>query len=1146
MRNFTSCLLAFFTVFLLFPAKGKAQVFQLLPADITTIANGSAASILKQNAIVKIQQIGVTGTSGSYVELNNSNPTPVLNAPGSDAITIESLGDITSLTLKYSSNGAATTTNPYVGYSPTISSMGSATVAISSCQMTAGILGTTQTTVVYTVPAGTRFIILARGKACDATAANTISCRVSQIDVGYNAGTPPSVTTTSAAATGGSTGTATGNISDGGTTAVSASGFCYGTSLNPTLSDGVASTLPVTTSGSFTLPISGLSAGTLYHVRAYATNGAGTVYGSDQTFTTNAVPTLNVNPATLAFGEVYQNTSSEKTYTISGGFLTGAPGNIAINAPSGFEVSLTSGTGFGSSVNVPYSSATLASTVIYVRFSPTGVAAYNGGILNAGGGDSKSVTVSGMGVLNKTGDYMSKASTGWDLPATWNKWDGAAWVASGDFPNSSTASVTIDGFNVTGSSSSKSCANLTLQNGGTYKTANTVKLPFYIKVYGTTVLVNSGCQMGSSDANQGDAADGLSIDYIGTGSKPTLTIAGGGAINVSRLRTNTAGTTIIVNTNMSLNYHGGSNFGNAASFYTVAGDGNTLTVNAGKTLTFAPWAAYSDIASSHTSGTFSQTFNIDGTLTFMPGNPVPDTVAASRVGWHSSGYMSLGIVAGKFINLNVGSTGTVNVTELYPNGTLANNNPGVGIVTGIDIAAGGILNVTGVADLRNPGQTITGGGTFNLGTIANLRIGSDNGISASDATGSIQTAIRVFPTTADYLYEGANGQQTGNGLPGTVASLTIDNSAGVALSGSVTAVDSLKLIDGNLLTGPYTITTKTVIGGTASSYVVTDGSGTLKINNVGASPVTFPVGPTTTLYNPAIIANSGTPDNFAVGTSTVAPNYIGGTGPSVNAAWYISEAVAGGSNATITTQWNASQEPAGFTSNKNQAFLFHSDGYGATGTVTPQDITGLYTITASGFTEFSPFGVGSSPSILPIVLAYFKGNKVNAGNALSWSVNCTSARISMEIERSADGRKFGSIATINADRVRCAQPFDLVDTHPLKGTNYYRLKMIDVDGKLSYSAVIAIINGDKGFEIVGLYPTIVNSSAFLSISTSKSGKIQTVITDLSGRTIRSATVTVNAGSNLVPVESNTLAAGAYQLTIYADGVLAGTVRFVKQ
>jgi hypothetical protein len=44
--------------------------------------------------------------------------------------------------------------------------------------------------------------------------------------------------------------------------------------------------------------ISGLSASTTYHFRIVATNGGGTRYGSDQTFTTTGPPSGTTNPAT--------------------------------------------------------------------------------------------------------------------------------------------------------------------------------------------------------------------------------------------------------------------------------------------------------------------------------------------------------------------------------------------------------------------------------------------------------------------------------------------------------------------------------------------------------------------------------------------------------------------------------------------------------------------------------------------------------------------------------------------------------------------------------------------------------------------------------------------------------------------------------
>ncbi|PIS29553.1 MAG: hypothetical protein COT43_03570 [Candidatus Marinimicrobia bacterium CG08_land_8_20_14_0_20_45_22] len=70
-------------------------------------------------------------------------------------------------------------------------------------------------------------------------------------------------------------------ISDGGS-AVTARGVCWSTGQTPTVSD--SKTTDGTGTGSFTSEITGLTAGTTYYVRAYATNSVGTSYGSAKLF----------------------------------------------------------------------------------------------------------------------------------------------------------------------------------------------------------------------------------------------------------------------------------------------------------------------------------------------------------------------------------------------------------------------------------------------------------------------------------------------------------------------------------------------------------------------------------------------------------------------------------------------------------------------------------------------------------------------------------------------------------------------------------------------------------------------------------------------------------------------------------------------
>ena len=93
--------------------------------------------------------------------------------------------------------------------------------------------------------------------------------------------------TTSAVVTTSTTATTGGVITDEGTSPVTARGVCWATTANPTISD--SKTSDGTGTGSFTSTITGLTPGTLYHVRAYATSADGTGYGADVQFSTSSL-----------------------------------------------------------------------------------------------------------------------------------------------------------------------------------------------------------------------------------------------------------------------------------------------------------------------------------------------------------------------------------------------------------------------------------------------------------------------------------------------------------------------------------------------------------------------------------------------------------------------------------------------------------------------------------------------------------------------------------------------------------------------------------------------------------------------------------------------------------------------------------------
>ncbi len=187
---------------------------------------------------------------------------------------------------------------------------------------------------------------------------------------------------------------------------------------------------------------------------------------------------------------------------------------------------------------------------------------------------------------------------------------------------------------------------------------------------------------------------------------------------------------------------------------------------------------------------------------------------------------------------------------------------------------------------------------------------------------------------------------------------------------------------------------------------------------------------------------------------------------------------------------------------------------------------------------------------LPITLNYLKGTKQGSNHLLNWKVTCnTSPRATLVLERSASTTSgFTAINTLDVTAARCATPFNYTDASPLQGMNYYRLKMIDADGKVTYSNVIAILNATKGFEVLNIAPNPVTSNGTfkLNITSAKAEKLQTIITDMQGRIVATETITTAAGYNSIDMNVAKLAAGTYSLYTTNNGEKSKVIRFVKQ
>ena len=166
-----------------------------------------------------------------------------------------------------------------------------------------------------------------------------------------------SVSTAAVSAITASSATLGGTVNDSGASTVSQRGIVYGTSLNPTLAN--TKVLIGSGIGAFSQNITGLSASTLYHVRAFAINSTDTAYGVDSSFTTGvvslALPSiLSFSPSSGPYGT---------TVIISGtNFNTTAANNIVFFGAA--QAVVNSATATSLNVTLPQGATYAAITIL--------------------------------------------------------------------------------------------------------------------------------------------------------------------------------------------------------------------------------------------------------------------------------------------------------------------------------------------------------------------------------------------------------------------------------------------------------------------------------------------------------------------------------------------------------------------------------------------------------------------------------------------------------------------------------------------------------------------------------------------------------------------------------------------------------------
>jgi Domain of unknown function (DUF4082) len=183
------------------------------------------------------------------------------------------------------------------------------------------------------------------------------------------------------------------------------------------------------------------------------------------------------------------------------------------------------------------------------------------------------------------------------------------------------------------------------------------------------------------------------------------------------------------------------------------------------------------------------------------------------------------------------------------------------------------------------------------------------------------------------------------------------------------------------------------------------------------------------------------------------------------------------------------------------------------------------------------FGIIFNQSVtLPVVLVQFIANKDADGSVkLSWATSQEINAGYTDIERSGDQTGWIKIGSVKAKgNSSTTTDYSYSDKLPLDGVGYYRLKLVDLDGKYVYSKTISV-TGDKNAVPLVIYSNPFSDLIRLKVNVSRAQNLTMTVSDMMGKVYISKSLQAQAGDNLVNLQPAVIGgSGMYILRISGD------------
>ena len=477
----------------------------------------------------------------------------------------------------------------------------------------------------------------------------------------------------------------------------------------------------------------------------------------------------------LDFGSVLISTNSaSQSFNISGTNLTGGPGTITINAPSAdFQVS-NNNTTWLATTTIPYSTATLAATAVWVRFTPQTAGPKSGNVTITGGGVTTAVNVpvSGNGIatavptVSISPNNLSFGAVCVNTTAGPNPFD----LSGADL---TTANLIIGPF-----------AGYTFSTtaGGTYSASLTLIHPagaYNLTIFAQFTPTTTAAYNGNIPITGGGLATATNLAVTGSGTAGTATIVTGPSSAITQVSATLAGTLPSQGCSPVSAY--GFEYSLVSGFVTgtVAASSNLSVTNfsAGITGLLPATTYYYKAFATNAGGTV---YGME--MSFITAAPPPSTLAATALsafgttcalttaGPNSFDISGVNLTAGDItvgplngFTFSISATGTYNSILVIPQagGTFAQSvyvkftPPAIGTFDGnIPVTGGGVTSFS---------VPVSGSGN---NTVATILTGDATAVSGNNATanGSVTGSGCSQLFSYGFEYSGINGFIDGSGI----------------------------------------------------------------------------------------------------------------------------------------------------------------------------------------------------------------------------------------------------------------------------------------------------------------------------------------------------------------------------------------------